>query len=158
MNWSSSRGVFAILCLVGFIVILFGAWWEVARVRRLAPEDEAFAMSRQLKLRLMSAAIWLIIIAANFYAVVWLWPTAAPHTPLLKSQAKHFATVVLGGFALLIPAFILLFSDLMNTSRARREGIELRQQNMAKLLDEAARAKAAKQSQSSTRTSENDDS
>jgi hypothetical protein len=158
MNWSSSRGVFAILCLVGFIVILFGAWWEVARVRRLAPEDEAFAMSRQLKLRLMSAAIWLIIIAANFYAVVWLWPTAAPHTPLLKSQARLFAGVLLGGFLLLIPAFILLFSDLMNTSRARREGVELRQQNMAKLLDEAARAKAAKQSQSSIRTPQNDDS
>lgn len=156
MNWSSPRGIFALLCLVVFVVILFGAWWEVARVRRLAPEDQA--LSRQLKLRLMSAAIWLIIIAANFYAVVWLWPTAPPNTPLLKSQARLFAGVLLGGFALLIPAFILLFFDLMNTSRARREGIVLRQQNMAKLLEEAARSQAAKQARSSTRNPTNDDS
>ncbi|HVF85828.1 MAG TPA: hypothetical protein VM821_07580 [Abditibacteriaceae bacterium] len=158
MNWSSPRGIFALLCLVVFVLILFGAWWEVARVRRLAPEDAAFARSRQLKLRLMSAAIWLIIIAANFYAVVWLWPTAPPHTPLLKSQARLFAGVLLGSFALLIPAFLLLFFDLMNTSRARREGIALRQQNMAKLLEEAARSQAAKRSQSSTRNPQNDDS
>lgn len=156
MNWSSPRGIFALLCLVGFCVILFGAWWEVARVRRLAPEDKVFALSHQLKMRLMSAAIWLVIIAANFYAVVWLWPTAAPGTPLLKSQARLFAGVLLGAFALLIPAFILLFSDLMSTSRARREGIALRQQNMAKLLEEAAQA--AKHRKSSTRNPQNDDS
>ncbi len=153
MNWSSPRGIFAILCLIGFVVIAFGTWWETARVRGLTPADKALAPSHQLKLRLMSAAIWLLIFAANFYAVVWLWPTGAPHSPQLKSSAKLFAAVLMGGFSLLIPAFLLLFIDLMNTSRTRREAVVLRQQNMAQLLDEAARSQDA--TPSSTRLNGN---
>lgn len=143
MSSSPSRFIFAAFCAVGFIVIAFGAWWEIARLGRGAPDKNAVAL---LKLRLFSAALWLFIFGLNFYAVMWLWPHAAPHTPELKSEARRFLLVVASGFFLLIPAFALLTLDLLRTSRERRLQAAQRQHQMALLLSEAANAQQGKSS------------
>ncbi len=149
MNVSSSRAVFASLCAIGFFAILCGAWWETARVSR----GDNVPMSRQLRLRLVSAAFWLLIFGTNFYAVVWLWPVGTQRTPQLKEQARHFLFTVGGAFCLLIPALILLLLDLKQTARERQIQSERRQQKFAEVLQSAAQKR-----QSSTRTSPNDDS
>ncbi len=142
MNNFNSRAVFAALCAIGFFAILCGAWWEISRVNSGRHGDDV-PMSRQLKLRLFSAFVWMLIFAANFYAVVWLWPHAAPHTPLLKTQARRFLSVIGGAFCLLLPALGLLLIDLRQTARERQIQSEKRQREFAAILNETPKSETS---------------
>ena len=148
MNNATPRLIYAALCAVGFCGILFGAWWEAARFRRL--NDKRDSMPGQLRLRLVSAALWLVIFGAQVYAVLFLWPDAAPRTPLYKAQARELAIVMGSAFLLLFPALVLLFIDFMHTARERRTHTLKFHQDMAQILRE--QTELAKIEQSSTRS------
>ena len=58
------------------------------------------------------------MLAANFYAVTWLWPMGGT-SPLAKAQARLFLLVVGGAFSFLLIALFLLFIDVWHIARAR---------------------------------------
>ena len=146
MNNATPRLVYAALCALGFCAILGGAWWETARFRRL--NDKRDSMPGQLKIRLVSAALWLFIFGLNVYAVLFLWPDAVPRTPLYKAQARELAIVMGSAFALLFPALVLMIIDFIHTSRERRAQALKFQSEMAQVLHE--QGERAKSEQSST--------
>ena len=150
MNNATPRLIYAALCALGFCGILFGAWWEVARFRRL--NDKRDSMPGQLRLRLISAVLWLFIFGAQVYAVLFLWPDATPRTPLYKAQARELAIVMGGAFALLFPALVLLFIDFMHTARERRAHTLKFHQEMSEILRQ--QTERAKSDQSSTRSND----
>ncbi len=134
MNDATPRLIYAALCALGFCAILGGAWWEAARFRRL--NDKRDSMPGQLKLRLASAVLWLLIFGAQVYAVLFLWPDATPRTPLYKAQARELAIVMGSAFALLFPALVLMIVDFLHTSRERRAQTLKFQSEMAQVLRE----------------------
>ena len=117
---NNSRIFFAVLCAAGVVAISIGAALEIRRFRRgeiLSP--------RQFRARMVSAAIWLAILAANFYAVTALWPDLkylAPGklSPQSKEQVRLFVYVMGGSFGLIFIALGLLLFDLRHISRERQ--------------------------------------
>ncbi|MBV9867134.1 MAG: hypothetical protein JO316_17400 [Abitibacteriaceae bacterium] len=107
-----SKTAFALLCLLGIIAITTGACLELVRKRR----GESVISANQLRLRMMSAVIWLIILGSLCYAVLFLWPEAGN-----MQQARQFLSVVSGSFLLFGIALLLLLYDVWQVNRARRQ-------------------------------------
>ena len=95
---------------------------------------------------MVSAAIWLAILAANFYAVTALWPDLkylAPGklSPQSKEQVRLFVYVMGGSFGLIFIALGLLFFDLRHIARERREQRQKFKSEIASLAEQSKRDK-----------------
>ncbi|HEX8834952.1 MAG TPA: hypothetical protein VF719_12160 [Abditibacteriaceae bacterium] len=117
---TTSRLLFAIICALLAGVVAVAAGMEIARFRR----GGGLVSQRQFRFRMVSAAIWLVILMANFYAVTALWPTpvldaAGTLTPASKAQARHFLIVIGGAFSLIFVALFLFAYDWWQLSRER---------------------------------------
>lgn len=114
---SNARTVFALLCLIAMIAVSIGAILEIARARREANDDGARSLvpPSQLRLRLFSAAIWLLSLGSMGSAVMWLWPAKGD-----AEMGRKFISVVSGSMALLVIALMLLAYDVWQISRRRR--------------------------------------
>ncbi|HEX8550235.1 MAG TPA: hypothetical protein VF681_01640 [Abditibacteriaceae bacterium] len=111
---------FALLCALGVVAITIAAVLEIARFRRGAALSK-----RQFRARMVSAAIWILILGANFYAVTALWPEAkylspGKLTPESKQQARLFLAVIGGSFCLIFVALGLFLFDVWQLSRERQ--------------------------------------
>lgn len=126
---NAPRAGFALLCFLGMIAISVGACLEVVRARR----GESLVSPRQLRWRMMSAVIWLIVLGSLGYAVLFLWPVSGN----LK-QARQFISVITGAFMLLGIALLLLLYDVWQVNQERQQH-ELR---FNRQLTELARVEA----------------
>ena len=130
---------FATLCVVGMLVIAYGAALEFSRQRR----GGGLVSPRQFRVRMVSAAVWLVILTGNLYAVTLLWPEArylasGSLTPESKEQARTFLRVVGGSFSLVFVALALFFIDMRHSARERHE-LELRHESeLAAIASDAA--------------------
>lgn len=120
-------------------MIAYGAALEISRQRR----GGGLVSPRQFRVRMVSAAIWLLILTANFYAVTALWPTAVYQangklTDASRAEAQLFVKVLGGSFSLVFFALILFFLDMRHTARERQQLELQRQQNLASLARDAA--------------------
>ena len=125
MSTDTARSTFAILCVLGIIALGTGALLEVARKRR----GDSLLGARHFNLRMMSALIWLIVLASLFYAVTMLWPQ-----PNDKEQAQRFLSVISGAFLLLAIALGLLVYDVWAVVRAGQQSESRFNQQLATLV------------------------
>lgn len=144
MPLSAPRLIFAALCLLGILAIAYGAALEISRQKR----GNTLISQRQHRIRLVSAAVWIVILAANFYAVTELWPVARylpsrALTPESKEQARLFIKVVGGSFSLVFVGLFLFFLDLRQTARERQALEQQRQRDFAELTRAGAAARSA---------------
>jgi len=128
------RLAFAGLCALGILAIAYGAALELTRQKR----GNTLVSTSQYRIRLVSAAIWLTILSANFYAVTALWPVArylpgGRLTPASKAEATLFIQVIGGSFSLVFVAFFLFILDLRQTRREREALERKRQSDFAEL-------------------------
>jgi hypothetical protein len=151
---SPSRLAFAALCLLGIVVIGYGAALEITRQRRGA----TLVSPRQFRIRMISASIWITILAANAYAVTALWPqanylTSGKLTPESKAQARLFVQVIGGSFSLV---FIGLFLFLLDVRQTTRERLSLQMQHQRDLValarESAASLQAKRETQAANET------
>lgn len=132
MSDDRARFGFALLCALLMVAIGMGAVWEIARFRRSVREESAKAAigeaaadagglvsTRQLRLRLLSAALWMAVLGALAYAVTVLWPLEG-RSLQGKAQVSRFATVVGGALCLMLVAFALLVYDVIQVARQQR--------------------------------------
>lgn len=177
MSESTTRYGFALLCALGMVAILFGTVLEIARFRRHARQAARLVSSnaiasngiagdsivgdaignaslispRQFRLRLISAALWMLILGALFYAVTKLWPARHTSTPTLEEidQARRFAMTLICAFMGMFVAFGLLVWDMMQLARERQAQTARFHQGLAELArTEAARLETRQQNTS----------
>lgn len=121
--------LFAALCVMGILAIAYGAAAEMSRQKR----GNTLVSPRQYRIRLISAAVWMVILTANFYAVTALWPEEARYlpngrlTPESKAQAQLFIKVIGGSFSLVFVGLGLFVLDMRHTAR-ERQALELKRQ------------------------------
>lgn len=137
---SPPRLVFAALCALGILVIGYGAALEISRQKR----GVTLVSPRQYRIRLVSAAVWIVILLLSCYAVTDLWWVAryTPSgrlTPESRAEAIRFLKVLFGSFSLLVVGLVLFVFDMRQTAKERRALESKRQQEFAAL----ARAGAA---------------
>jgi hypothetical protein len=134
MSELTARYVFALLCGVGMIAIGMGTVLEIARFRRNARSAAASTSAasddnplvpggniislRQFRFRLLSAVIWMIVLATLCYATTALWPDRT--SPQALEQVRRFGTVVIAALSLLMIAVVLFIYDVVQLSRERR--------------------------------------
>jgi hypothetical protein len=94
------------------LAIATGAFLEIARVRR----GDSLLAPWHFRLRLISAAIWFIILLSLAGAVTMLWP--APNATY--NQKLQFVSVINGVALLIALALLLLGGDFWSLMRARR--------------------------------------
>ena len=97
---------------------------------------------RQFRLRLFSAALWMLILGALYYAVTVQWPVrrGAIATAAEIEQARRFAMTLLCAFAGMFVGFGLLAWDMIQLARERQTQTARLQQDRADLArSEAAR-------------------
>ncbi len=151
-----TRFGFALLCALLMVAIGMGAVWEIVRFRRSAPEEQrsaaatpavqaaraasqqaAWVSTRQLRLRLLSAVLWMAVLGTLAYAVTALWPLEG-RTLQGRAQASRFAWVVIAALGLMLVAFALLVYDVIQVARERR----LQTARLHQSLADLARAEA----------------
>lgn len=136
---SPSRLAFVGLCLLGIVIIAYGAALEITRQRRGA----TLVSPRQFRIRMVSALIWMTILMANAYAITLLWPEAHYISPgkltaESKAQARLFVQVIGGSFSLVFLGLFLFLLDMRQTTRERLS-LELQhQRDLAALARESA--------------------
>jgi len=106
------RLAFALLCVLGTLAIATGAFLEIARARR----GDSLLAPWHLRLRLMSALVWVIVLLSLAGAVTLLWPT--PNASI--NQKLQFLSVINGVALLLLLALALLGGDFWILWRTRR--------------------------------------
>ena len=106
------RLIFALLCALCALAIATGAFLEIARARR---GDNVLA-PWHFRLRLMSAAIWFIILLSLAGSVTMLWPAANA----TYNQKLQFVSVINGVALLIALALLLLGGDFWMLMRTRR--------------------------------------
>lgn len=139
MSSLAIRVTIAVICLLMSLGIITGAWLEIARARR----GESLLAVWQLRLRLISAFIWILVLFAVSCLVVKMWPT--PLTT--KAEAVEAAKVLAGIVSLIAIAMVLLAVDMVFLTRARlraEHGHNLRLAEDFKKMADAAAAKAGK--------------
>ena len=135
MNSNSIRVIFAALCAIGFLAICLGLIFEYGRLRR----GDSGLSARQLRWRLVSGSLWLLVLGSFFYATIFLWPSG----PQDLANARRFAGVIVGATALLILALVLTAFDIYLTyaaSKLQRARFEHNASEMARLEIERLRA------------------
>jgi hypothetical protein len=110
----TARHAFALLCVLGIVAIGVGAVLEANRFRHGASVISA----RQFRLRMLSAVLWIAVLAALFYAVVMLWPQPG-NTVEAREQAANFLLVIGGAFSLILVNLVLFAYDLWQLARER---------------------------------------
>ncbi len=134
MSTPAAKTAFAVLCILGIIAIGIGMLLELNRKRR----GDSVISPRQLRLRLMSAIIWLIVLGSLFYAVIFLWPQRGD-----QEQARRFLSVLSGSLLLIVLAIGLLFYDFWQVLReGQRHEAQFEQQLTAFAKAEIARSQA----------------
>lgn len=113
MSEQSQRGIFALLCVLGAIAIVTAAWLEIARARR----DESLLSPRHFRLRLISAAVWIITLLALAGAVTIWW--TPPHPT--DNQKLQLYAVFTGAISLMTIGLLLGVVDFWMVSRTRRK-------------------------------------
>src|SRR5688500_9447602 len=106
------RLIFALLCTLCALAIATGAFLEIARARR----GDSLLAPWHFRLRLISAAIWIIILFSIDALVTVLWPGPNP----TKEQALRAAPVLVGVLWLIVISLVLLVGDMYFLMRTRR--------------------------------------
>jgi len=131
------RLIFAALCGVGFCAIGGAAVWEW---NRFANGQSALS-PRHFRWRLLSAAVWLVVLGTFAYATLALWPQNAAQTAL----ARRFLLVSSGALVLMVFAFVLMAVDIFWTVQVgRRNQLRRSQISQATLERELQRIQNAK--------------
>lgn len=167
MSDARARFGFALLCALLMVAIGMGAVWEIVRFRRSARNTAlagssggtdstsgpgsiaagSLVSTRQLRLRLISAVLWMAVLGTLAYAVTALWPLEG-RTLQGRAQASRFAWVVITALGLMLAAFALLVYDVIQVARERRLQTARLHQSLADLARaEAERLREAQESQ-----------
>lgn len=136
MTAEVQRGLFALLCALGAIGILLGAWLELARARR----GESLLAPWHLRLRLFSALLWVLILFSIAFAVTILWPPANA----TDNQKLQFLSVINGAVLLLLLAIVLLGGDMLMLARTRRRVEKTQALRFSQQLHELAEVETAR--------------
>ncbi len=145
MNDQITRYVFAALCGVFFLAIGGAALWEWNRFAR----GQSALSRRHLRWRMLSAAVWLLVLGSFAYASLVLWPHSAPRSALHNEEVRRFGVVTLGAMALMLVAFALMAFDIFWTVQIGRRTAAKRAQVSQDTLQvelERARQLASKRS------------
>lgn len=143
MNVQITRYLFAALCGVFFFVIAGAAAWEWNRFAR----GESALSRRHLRWRMLSTAVWLLVLGSFAYASLVLWPHSAPGSLLYKEEARRFGIVTLGALSLMLIALALMAFDIFWTVQIGRRTAAKRAQVSHDTLEvelERARQRAGK--------------
>lgn len=137
MNDQITRYVFAALCGVFFLAIGGAAMWEWNRFAR----RESALSARHLRWRMLSTAVWLLVLGSFAYASLVLWPHSAPGSLPYKEEARRFGIVTLGALSLMLIALALMAFDIFWTVQiGRRTAIKRAQKSKGTLQVELERA------------------
>ena len=131
----STRVIFAVLCAVGFVAICAGLVFELGRLRR----GDSGLSARQLRWRLLSGSLWLLVLGSLFYATLFQWPVNKADV----ETARRFASIIVGSMGLLVIALILTAFDIyltLTASQVQRARFELKANEMARREIERLRA------------------
>lgn len=107
----SSRFLFAALCFGGLLAIAGGAWWERGRQKRGATISK-----RHFRWRMVSAALWILILGSLGWATLFSWP--ADRADVVKGQ--RFSVILAGSMLLMLVGFILMAFDFYLTAKTRQ--------------------------------------
>jgi ABC-type multidrug transport system fused ATPase/permease subunit len=114
------------------VVIATGAALEIDRMRR----GGSLIPLRQFRLRMVSAIVWMILLGATGYAVIFLWPQ--PHDVV---TIRLFLRIMVGVLLLLIIGLLLLLYDVIQVGQERRlQEAHFNEQLSAMAYDEIQRA------------------
>lgn len=111
MDSSLSRYIFALLCFVGFAAIAAGALYEIGRQRR----GVGVISPRHFRWRMLSAALWVVILVSLGYAVAFEWPRAGD-----REAARHMLRIVSGSFCLMVLATMVFLVDVWFTMKLQQ--------------------------------------
>ena len=113
MTADLGRNLFGLLCLLCAVVIVTGAWLEIARTR----QGNSLLAPRHFRLRLFSALVWMINVLSLAGAVTIWWPLA--HAS--DNQKLQFVSVVKGVVGLTLVGLLLLGVDMWMLASARHK-------------------------------------
>lgn len=130
-NWDIKTG-FALLCLLAMLAVGAGALLEINRTRR----GESIITLNHLRLRVLSAVVWMLILGSMACTLLVLWPEAGDERAKLR-----FLSVTSGIFLLLIIGLLLLLYDVWRVSLQRRQ----QQKRFEQQRNALARAEIEKQ-------------
>lgn len=131
MPVADAKSGFALLCLAGVVAIATGAALEINRMRR----GESIISLGHLRLRLVSALVWMALLGSTAYALLYLWPA-----PGDAEQARRFLSVVSGVIVLLVIGMALLLYDVWQVGRQQRR----QQERFNRQLETLARTEIAR--------------
>lgn len=121
MNPANFRLAFGLLCIAALLAVAIGALLEIARARRAVlggdatVETSTLVSRNQFRLRMLSAVVWMIVLASLAYATLMLWPA-----PGDSVTARRFVAVVSGALLLILIGLFLLAYDMWLVGRQRR--------------------------------------
>ena len=130
-NW-----IFALSCLICMLAIAAGAIIEIARQRR----GDSLLRPGLFRLRILSALIWIIALAALSYATGFLWPAKDATGKVDVASIRKFSSMLSGAMMLIFIAIALLAYDVLQVARERR----VREAQFNRQLDDMAREELAK--------------
>lgn len=132
MDITRQRLIFSLLCLLGFLAISVGTIWEIGRHRR----GEGVISGRHFRWRMVSATLWMIILAALGYGTMFEWPTG----PRDMEGRVRMMAILAGSMLLMVVAMGLFMVDLMLTMKSR----QLHQKKFNRNLDSMAKEEISK--------------
>jgi hypothetical protein len=118
MTSPTGRMVFALLCVLGMILLAGGLLFEIGRQKRSG--GHTLVSPRQFRVRVISALVWMGVLGLFAYAMMFLWPTAG-NTPLGKAQATNFILTMGAAVTLICVGIMLLCYDIITLLRAQRQ-------------------------------------
>lgn len=142
MNDQITRYVFAALCGVFFLAIGGAAFWEWNRFAR----GQSALSARHLRWRMLSTAVWLLVLGSFGYASLVLWPHSARNSLAFTNEVRRFGVVTAGAMLLMLVAFALMAFDIFWTVQIGRRTSAKRAQVSQNTLEvelERARKRAA---------------
>ena len=118
MDNSGAKNGFALLCLIGVLIIAVAAILEIRRAWR----GESIISRRQLRWRVFSSVVWMLALGPLSYAVLFLWPHPKSVVGLSRFQweASRFLSVMNGVALLFFIGLGLLMVDVLQLARERR--------------------------------------
>ncbi len=108
---STLRFIFAGLCSLCLVAVWCGALFEIGRQERGATISK-----RHFRWRMISVALWTLILGMLLFATLRFWPQSKADFV----NARRFVPLVSSAIALMLPAFALLAFDFYLTAQTRR--------------------------------------
>lgn len=141
MNSDFIRLVFSAICAAGIVAIAVAAVFERGRLKR----GVSALSARHFRWRMVSALLWILILASLGTATLFFWPpanlTPAQLSPAQLVSVRRFTGLVSGAMVLLMLAIVIMTFDFYFTLLAqKRATLEFSRDRAQKAREEIERA------------------